>query len=205
MKNAGIAGGLVLIGLGLVTIGLGDFASRAQAFHRYQPSPEPRGGGCGIWECDALPSGSHTYAASVDAGSLGQPDWATTSMELTPTFSSWSGQWGSGSDIESVEVFLSATGVEFTGGDVTFPTGSTFFGGDETASLQDMYSQVVQHEGLHGQHASNIQALTERLEKLEAIIASLPECACSSDVNRDGLVNGADLGMMLGDWGPCQR
>lgn len=28
--------------------------------------------------------------------------------------------------------------------------------------------------------------------------------ACPADLNQDGVVNGADLGIMLGQWGPCQ-
>jgi hypothetical protein len=27
---------------------------------------------------------------------------------------------------------------------------------------------------------------------------------CSADLNQDGIVNGADLGLLLGSWGPCQ-
>ena len=30
-----------------------------------------------------------------------------------------------------------------------------------------------------------------------------PPPACPADLNRDGVVNGADLGLMLGAWGPC--
>jgi hypothetical protein len=26
---------------------------------------------------------------------------------------------------------------------------------------------------------------------------------CPADLNNDGIVNGADLGLMLGSWGPC--
>jgi hypothetical protein len=28
-------------------------------------------------------------------------------------------------------------------------------------------------------------------------------CDCAGDLNADGLVNGIDLGVMLGQWGPC--
>jgi hypothetical protein len=28
-------------------------------------------------------------------------------------------------------------------------------------------------------------------------------CDCAGDLNLDGVVNGADLGLMLSGWGPC--
>jgi hypothetical protein len=33
--------------------------------------------------------------------------------------------------------------------------------------------------------------------------AAPPPPACPADLNQDGFVNGADLGSMLGSWGPC--
>jgi hypothetical protein len=30
-----------------------------------------------------------------------------------------------------------------------------------------------------------------------------PSTPCAADLNLDGVVNGADLGLMLGAWGPC--
>ena len=33
--------------------------------------------------------------------------------------------------------------------------------------------------------------------------ATPPPPACPADLNQDGVVNGADLGIMLGAWGPC--
>ena len=40
---------------------------------------------------------------------------------------------------------------------------------------------------------------------LLALAFALPASAqsCRSDLNGDGLVNGADLGIMLANWGPC--
>ena len=214
MKNPPIAGGLVVIGIGLVTIGLSDLAGRAQA----TPSaPAEQGVGHSPW---AFASGQ--YSAQVTSSSPGQPDWETTVIQMLPNFASIYGQWGTGSDTTYSGICLESSGIDvivgptniqvargtvsINGGDFTFPAGSTMLGGEpETVSLQGMHAQVQGHADLHVQHVEALDALMKRIEDLEAIIESLPECTCSSDVNRDGLVDAADLGMLIGDWGPCTR
>lgn len=38
----------------------------------------------------------------------------------------------------------------------------------------------------------------------ELIVDVAPRPARSADINGDGIVNGADLGLQVGDWGPCE-
>ena len=37
-----------------------------------------------------------------------------------------------------------------------------------------------------------------------AIVAVTATAECPADLNSDGIVNGADLGVVLGTWGPCR-
>ena len=38
---------------------------------------------------------------------------------------------------------------------------------------------------------------------LGILLASWGFCTCPADINQDGIVNGADLGILLAEWGPC--
>ena len=197
MKNPPIAGGLVVIGIGLVTIGLGDLAGRAQAV---SSMPAEQGVGHTPWTFFS----NGQYSAQVTSGSPGESDWETTFIQMFPDITTIQGQWGTGSGLVGSVISLDSSGINLAGADVTFPTGSTLLGDPEMASLPGLHAQVQGHAGLHVQHVEALDALMKRIEDLESIIESLPECTCSSDVNRDGLVDAADLGMLIGAWGPCR-
>jgi hypothetical protein len=38
---------------------------------------------------------------------------------------------------------------------------------------------------------------------LDSIATGILRTACASDLNGNGIVDGGDLGQMLGSWGPC--
>jgi hypothetical protein len=200
MKNARLAGGLAAIGIGLVTIGIGQYSSQS---HAIAASPHALvGDGATHTEWTWISAATSEYYAIVTNGTEGQTGYGNTVVQIE------AGDWSvtceptiSGSQ---VSLLVDTAGVEIIGGDFTFPSGSTMLTGEsETVSLQGMHAQVQGHAGLHVQNTEDMDALTKRIEQLEAIIESLPECACSSDLNRDGLVNGADLGVLLAAWGPC--
>jgi hypothetical protein len=194
MKNARLAGGLVAIGIGLVTIGIGQYSSQSHAMvalpgDGVEHYPWAWNSDEEIYFTQVQPSDSAPLiTAMLDAAPVtGHPRFFASALL--------------GGQVTEFQITLGT--VSISGGDFTFPAGSTILGGEpETVSLQGMHAQVQGHAGLHVQNTEDIDALTKRIEKLEAIIESLPECACASDVNRDGLVNGADLAVLLGDWGP---
>ena len=193
MKNARLAGGLLAIGIGLLTIGLGQYSSQS---HAMVASPED---GVQHWPW-AWNQDSEQYIAQVSPSSTGT--LITAMLDATAKQPSFFASALLGGQATEFQITLGT--VSISGGDFTFPAGSTMLGGEpETVSLQGMHAQVQGHAGLHVQNTEDMDALTKRIEQLEAIIESLPECACSSDLNRDGLVNGADLGVLLAAWGPC--
>ena len=48
-----------------------------------------------------------------------------------------------------------------------------------------------------------IDAQGEQIQMLIEALKALPECTCTEDLNKDGLVDGADLTQLLGAWGVC--
>lgn len=210
MKNAGMTGAVALVGIGLVLNGLGDPMAERVAFAAPAAKAGSNQNGCSIWTCTEKADGIYVYDAGANISEPGQSDWAQMWMEISPNYTELMGQWGSGSSLSSVSMQMSSSGFDFTGnvsiadGDFTFPAGSTLAGETDVVSLQDMHAQVQDHAGLHGQHLGAIEVLQSRVEALEGILESLPDCTCASDVNLDGAVDAADLGLVIGAWGSCR-
>ena len=64
--------------------------------------------------------------------------------------------------------------------------------------------QYIPHEGTNGGGPRNTFDDTyDGNERTSLIIEYIPEDVCLGDLNEDGFVDGADLGLLLGAWGPC--
>ncbi|MAH66539.1 MAG: hypothetical protein CMJ27_09165 [Phycisphaerae bacterium] len=208
MKNAGMSLAVALLGIGLIMSAIDGTDPSANAAMPGDGS----GGGYAEWTAYQYDNGNWGYGASVSGPGCGVNGDCATGLTLGSTGVELSGTYEDSGipNGVSLSMFMDRAGFTFTGdmtisgGDFTFPTGSTFAGGTGTSSLRELHAQVQTHAEIHSAREATITKLVETIEMLSQKIESLPECTCDDDLNRDGVVDAADLGLLIGAWGPCK-
>ncbi|MFO0875307.1 MAG: hypothetical protein U0575_15240 [Phycisphaerales bacterium] len=83
--------------------------------------------------------------------------------------------------------------------------GAPYLHSGNAATLADVLENVAHRSAGRGgvDFLSSPRERAELVKFLESIDETTPKFYLSSDINGDGFVDGADLGVLLGEWGPC--